>query len=233
MMTMHRGIVFAAILLVGTAAVPARPDTPSGGLPDGFVYVDEVIPDLRVHLRYHGSDNFMGRPVDGYEGGRLILTRPAAEALAGVQEQLRPFNLGLLVYDGYRPQRAVDHFVRWARDLGDQANKAAYYPDVDKRELFAEGYIDDRSGHTRGSTLDLTIADIATGAPLDMGTPWDHFGPESWPSYPDLSARQRANRLLLRALMLQSGFTPYKQEWWHFTLANEPYPDSYFDFPVR
>ncbi len=218
---------------MGLAPVAARPAPADDAMPQGFVHVDEVIPDLRVNLRYRGSDNFMGRPVDGYEGERLILTRAAADALAEVQAQLRAHGLSLLVYDGYRPQRAVDHFVRWAKDLDDQVNKAAYYPDVSKSTLFEQGYIADRSGHTRGSTMDLTIVEAATGTPLDMGTPWDHFGPESWPSYTGLTAQQRANRLLLRSLMLENGFTPYEQEWWHFTLANEPYPDTYFDFPVR
>jgi len=230
---MPRAILFAMLLLLGAGARTALPADAGEALPDGFVHVDEVIPDLHVNLRYRGSDNFTGRPVDGYQGGRLILTRPAADALARVQDELRPHGLSLLVYDGYRPQRAVDNFVRWAKDLDDQVNKAAYYPDVDKRVLFKEGYIADRSGHTRGSTMDLTIADAASGAPLDMGTPWDHFGPESWPSYQDLTAQQRANRLLLRRLMLDNGFKPYQQEWWHFTLADEPFPDTYFDFPVH
>lgn len=219
--------LLSLLLALGCATASA------GSLPDTFVHVDEVIPDLRVQLRYRGADNFLGRPVDGYEGERLILTRAAAQALAGVQESLRPMGFSLLVYDGYRPQRAVDHFVRWARDLDDQVNKAAYYPDVDKRQLFAEGYIADRSGHTRGSTLDLTIIDAASGQPLDMGTPWDYFGPESWPAYTGLSPRQRANRLLLRTLMLAHGFAPLEQEWWHFTLVDEPFPETYFDFPVR
>jgi len=233
--SMRSAIALAVFLLlvVGFAPVSTRLALADSAMPQDFVYVDEVIPDLQVNLRYGGSDNFMGRPVDGYEGRRLILTRTAADALARVQAQLRTFGLSLLVYDGYRPQRAVDHFVRWATDLDDQVNKAAYYPDVDKSTLFEQGYIADRSGHTRGSTMDLVIADAATGAPLDMGTPWDHFGPESWPNYADLTAQQRTNRLLLRSLMLDNGFTPYEQEWWHFTLANEPYPDTYFDFPVR
>jgi D-alanyl-D-alanine dipeptidase len=257
-------------------AVTAHTDDP--GLPAGFVHADTVITDLQVHLRYRTNDNFMGVPVDGYECERLILTQAAVEALATVQEALRPMGLSLLVYDGYRPQRAVDHFVRWAQDLGDQANKAAYYPDVDKSQLFAEGYIAAKSGHSRGSTVDLTIASLCEGesadlkvrptgnaqapsadlkvrptgaagdkksigttnnpssdacAPLDMGTPWDHFGPESWPSYPGVTPQQRANRLLLRQLMMAAGFKPLKEEWWHFTLADEPFPDSYFDFPVE
>jgi len=223
------------ILLLGMvlANVPACSAPADSGIPADFVYADEVIPDLHVNLRYRGTDNFIGRPVDGYEGSRLILTREAADALAKVQAQLREHGLSLLVYDGYRPQRSVDHFVRWAKDLNDQINKAAYYPDVDKSTLFAQKYIADRSGHTRGSTMDLTIVDADTATPLDMGTPWDHFGPESWPGYADITTQQRANRLLLRSLMLANGFKPYEQEWWHFTLANEPYPDTYFDFPVR
>jgi len=202
-------------------------------MPEDFAHVDEVVPDLQIDLRYGGPDNFIGRPVDGYEGSRLILTRAAAQALGKVQEHLRAHGLALLVFDGYRPQRAVDHFVRWADDLNDQKNKVDFYPDVDKSTLFAQGYVADRSGHTRGSTLDLTIVDAATGRALDMGTDWDHFGPESWPSYLHITPQQRANRLLLRMLMLTNGFKPYEQEWWHFTLENEPYPDTYFDFPVR
>ncbi len=225
--------LFALVLLLGAAPAWAASVPAVSEIPPGFVHIDEVIPGLQVNLRYRASDNFMGCPVDGYEGKRLILTRPAAEHLAQVQEELVAFGLSLLVYDGYRPQRAVDHFIRWAQDLEDQLNKAAYYPDVDKRNLFAEGYIAERSGHSRGSTLDLTIADASTGEPLDMGTPWDHFGPESWPKYNGLTTQQHANRLLLRSLMLQHGFVPLQQEWWHFTLADEPYPDTYFDFPVR
>jgi len=221
------------LLALVLAPAPAWSATADSAIPEDFVNVDEVIADLHVDLRYGGSDNFIGRPVDGYERNRLILTRAAAQALEKVQAQLRVRGLSLIVYDGYRPQRAVDHFVRWAKDLGDQKNKAAYYPDVDKSMLFAQGYIADRSGHTRGSTLDLSIADAATGKALDMGTPWDHFGPESWPGYAGITPQQRANRLLLRALMLANGFKPYEQEWWHFTLENEPYPDTYFDFPVR
>lgn len=206
---------------------------PDAGLPDGFVYVDQVVPDVRAELRYRGPDNFTGRPVAGYEGDRLILSNSATLALARVQAALRPHGLGLLVYDGYRPQQAVDAFADWAADPDDQLNKAAYYPDVDKARLFEEGYISARSGHSRGSTVDLTVVDAATGLPLDMGTRWDHFGPESGLGYAGLSAQQRANRLLLSTSMRAQGFEPYEHEWWHFTLSNEPFPDRYFDFPVR
>jgi len=230
-MTNLPGLV-TAVLLAGIAAIAPCMALESD-LPEGFVHVDEIIPNVHVNLRYLGSDNFMGRPIDGYQGDRLILTRQAAAALARVQSELEEHALSLLVYDGYRPQRAVDHFVRWGKDLDDQVNKEAYYPDVNKAVLFDEGYIADRSGHSRGSTMDLTIVDAASGNPLDMGTPWDHFGPESWPSYLDLTTQQRANRLLLRTLMLENGFVPYEQEWWHFTLDDEHFPDTYFDFPVR
>ena len=214
-------------------AVEASAQAAPESLPPGFVYADQVIPDLHVNLRYRGSDNFMGKPIDGYEGNRLILTHVAAAALAKVQDALRPMGLSLLVYDGYRPQRAVNHFARWARDPDDEVNKAQYYPDVDKSELFARGYIADKSGHTRGSAIDLTLVDAATGEALDMGTRWDFLGPESWPDYAGVNAQQRANRMLLSALMTANGFTVYPQEWWHFYLAAEPFPDTYFDFVVR
>ena len=204
-------------------------------LPRGFVYLDAIIPTIRFDLRYYGSDNFVGERIDGYAAPKAILTKEAAEALRGVQEELAPFGLGLEVYDAYRPQRAVDHFVRWAKNVDDVKMKAKYYPDVDKRNLFKESYIADKSSHSRGSTVDLTIADLKEpkGAELDMGGHFDLFGPPSWPDYTGIPASQRAHRLLLRQLMLEHGFAPYPQEWWHFTLKNEPFPDTYFDFPVR
>jgi D-alanyl-D-alanine dipeptidase len=216
------------------AAAGAAGEAPA--LPSGFVYLDAVIPDIHVDLRYSGSHNFVGQRVDGYLAPRAILSREAAAALAQVQAELRPFGLGLLVFDAYRPQRAVDHFVRWAQDLQDTRTKAEFYPGVAKQDLFREVYIAARSSHSRGSTVDLTV--VALNAPpadggLDMGTGFDFFGPESWPDYPDLTPAQRAHRLLLRTLMLKHGFRPYPKEWWHFTLADEPFPDTWFDFPVQ
>lgn len=202
-------------------------------LPEGFVYVDEAIPDIRVDLRYASSNNFVGRPVIGYISQRTVLTVPAAHALSKVQSELKPFGLQLLVFDAYRPQQAVDDFVVWSKDMSDVRTKAEYYPHVAKTALFPGGYIAERSGHSRGSTIDLTI--IGTGSSaglLDMGTGFDYFGPESWPDYPDLIDQQRANRLLLRTLMQNHGFTPYAQEWWHFIYGAEPYPDTYFNFVV-
>lgn len=202
-------------------------------LPEGFVYLDEAVPAARAEPRYAGSDNFVGRPVDAYLAARVILTRPAAEALHGVTQDLAPFGLGVKVFDAYRPQGAVDHFVRWAADGADQSTKARYYPEVDKAHLFRDGYIAAKSGHSRGSTIDLTLIDLADGRELPMGTPFDFFGPQSWPDFRDLPVEQRVNRALLRQVMAHQGFRPLKEEWWHFTLEGEPFPDRYFDFPVQ
>ncbi|MDD3608451.1 MAG: M15 family metallopeptidase [Halothiobacillaceae bacterium] len=198
-----------------------------------FVNVHDVAPDVLCQLRYLGADNFVGAPVEGYRANRCLLTRPAAEALARVDARLASFGLGLHLFDAYRPQRAVDHFVRWAQDVADTRTQAIYYPRLDKARLFPEGYIAKRSGHSRGSTVDVTLIERRTGQPLPMGTPFDFFGPESWPDDPGQKAEVRAHRLLLRTLMQSEGFMPYAQEWWHFTLGNEPFPDTYFDFPVE
>lgn len=204
-------------------------------LPDGFVYLDTDRAGIQLDLRYFGEDNFVGQRVDGYEGPRCILTAQAAEAVLKVQEELRPFGLSLKIFDAYRPQRAVDHFVRWARDLNDTTMKGSYYPEVRKEELFDKGYIAERSGHTRGSTVDVTlgVAENNGFRELDMGTGFDFFGPQSWPLDQTMEPEQRANRLLLRQIMTKYGFKPYDQEWWHFTLKDEPFPDTYFEFPVR
>ncbi|GAB4259607.1 MAG: M15 family metallopeptidase [Methylomicrobium sp.] len=226
---------FALLLLVlpACAEQAVKPDT---HLPAGFVYADEVIPDLVVELLYFGDDNFVGARIDGYLAPKAILTRPAAEALLQVQQALREFGLGLKLFDAYRPQRAVEHFVRWASDIEDVKTKPEYYPDLDKKSLFEQGYIADRSSHSRGSTVDVTLVSILPetfGEELDMGTRFDFFGPESWPSYRDALPRQRAHRMLLQTVMTKYGFVPYREEWWHFTLRDEPFPDRYFDFPVQ
>ncbi|MEM8946600.1 MAG: M15 family metallopeptidase [Planctomycetota bacterium] len=219
-----------AWLLTGGLTVTAEQ-----ALPGGFVDVSTVVPRLVVELRYLGEENFVGQPVDGYLKPRCILTREAAEALKLVQLDLAEFYLGLKVFDAYRPQQAVDHFVRWAGDEAALERKSQYYPRVDKKHLFRDGYIASRSGHSRGSTVDLTLVDLANAEPaeLDMGTPFDFFGRESWTNHQGLTAQQKANRLLLRELMKKHGFRPYAKEWWHFTLQNEPYPNQYFNFPVQ
>jgi zinc D-Ala-D-Ala dipeptidase len=206
------------------------------GLPEGFVYVEDVIPGIQIELRYFTDRNFMGRRVDGYLKPRCILTREATERLKKVQEELKPFGLGLKIYDAYRPQRAVDDFVRWGKDLSDTRMQAEHYPEVQKKDLFREGYVAEKSSHSRGSTVDLTIACLVkqpTESDLDMGTRFDFFGPEAWPNSPLVSPVQRAHRMLLQILMSKHGFEPYPKEWWHFTLKGEPFPDTYFNFPVQ
>ena len=207
--------------------------TPTSQLAEGFVYVQDDIPDLDVELRYFTDHNFVGMPIEGYKSNRLILTKEAADALKKVQEDLRYQNLCLKVYDGYRPQIGVDHFVRWAKDLGDTINKREFYPEVEKQFLFSEGYIASKSGHSRGSTLDLTIVDADTGELLDMGGFFDYFGEKSWTDNPDITDDQKQNRSILQAAMEKHNFRNYPKEWWHYTLRWEPFPETYFEFLVE
>jgi zinc D-Ala-D-Ala dipeptidase len=221
----HAALAFALLL-----ATPAQAQAP---LPPGFVDAGTVVDGLVVDMRYFGDQNFVGGRIDGYERGRCVLSAPAAGALAAVQHDLAAHGLGLKVFDCYRPQRAVAHFVRWAQRIDDVKRKREFYPDVDKRDLFKEGYISERSGHSRGSTVDLTLVRRADKRELDMGSPFDFFSPKSWPSDTGVGAQAQANRALLAAAMTRGGFRPYDKEWWHFTLVDEPFPDTYFDFPVR
>lgn len=226
----RRALRFAlpALLLSGTSV--AAQTNPSAR-PPAFVDAATIIPELVVDMRYFGTNNFVGARVDGYEAPVCVLTQQAATALAAVQRDLRPRGLGLKVFDCYRPARGVRHFVRWARD-GDSSTKAEYYPHVAKGNLFREGYIASRSGHSRGSTVDLTLVKMPGGADLDMGTPFDFLSPQSG-RHGKVSAEARANRKILADAMRVRGFIPYDKEWWHFTLRNEPFPNGYFDFPVR
>ena len=200
--------------------------------PAAFVDAATMVPGLIVEMRYAGAHNFVGRPIAGYAAPRCLLTRPAAAALAAVAGDVKPRGLVLKVFDCYRPTRAVADFVRWARDLKDQKTKAEFYPQVDKRTLFRDGYIASHSGHSRGSTVDLTLAD-ADGHELDMGTPFDFFSLKSWPGNAAVGAAAVANRRTLAEAMANHGFRPYKREWWHFTLRGEPFPQTYFDFVVK
>lgn len=211
---------FLAILLAGAAAA---------GEPDPFVDLKSVVPSIRLDMRYSGSQNFLGRPVRGYKAARCLLTRPAAAALADAQKELRDHGLALKLFDCFRPQRAVDDFVAWARDLKDVKMKKRFYPRVDKTRLFADGYIAEKSGHSRGSTADLTLVEAATGAELDMGTAYDYFDPLAHTANPAVPPPARRNRLLLRLVMEKHGFKNLPDEWWHYTLVNEPYPDRWFD----
>ncbi len=204
-----------------------------GQLPKDFVYVIDIIPDIKIELRYCTTNNFIGKPIEGYKTNKLILTHNATLALKEVQDELESIGYCLKVFDAYRPQRAVNHFMIWAKDLNDTVNKQQYYPNVNKKDLFKEGYIASRSGHSRGSTLDLTIVDNTTGNELDMGSPYDFFSTESWVNYEDITKQQKENRQLLQTVMIKYGFINYPKEWWHFTLKKELFPDTYFDFVVE
>ena len=201
-------------------------------IPKGFSDVSEHISDIAIDLRYYSSYNFIGDTIAGYRCSRLILANEVIGPLKKVQKELKKQGLGLLVFDGYRPQQSVDHFVAWAKRLNDTVMKSVFYPQVDKQQLFKEGYIASRSGHSRGSTLDVTLIDLNTGTPLDMGSSYDYFGERSWLDYSELSPEQIANRRLLTKVMQEYGFRGYAKEWWHFTLRNEPYPNTYFNFPI-
>ena len=194
-----------------------------------------VVPDLVLDMRYAKSDNFVGEPIDGYQSSKALLSEPAVQALSAVQNELREQGLGLKVFDAYRPQRAVDHFIRWAQ-TDDESTKSTYYPNIEKSELFSAGYLTERSSHSRGSTVDLTIAklnDDGSHEELDMGTIFDFFDARSWPDSIEVSELAQQNRQFLRELMIKHGFEPFETEWWHFTLKDEPYPDQYFDLIVE
>lgn len=227
---MIRGALLA-LVLAGCAHAQAPVDQSLDR--SGFVDAASVAPGLVVDMRYYGSDNFIGRRIAGYEAPVCLLTREAAAALGRVQTKLAAFGLGLKMFDCYRPQRAVADFVEWAKDLDDQKRKAAQYPNVDKSRLFELGYIAEKSGHSRGSTVDLTLVDLATRVEIDMGSGYDLFDTKSWPSDQTVGGQARANRLALQAAMTAEGFRPLKEEWWHFTLNSEPYPETYFNFVVK
>ncbi|MFC5724274.1 M15 family metallopeptidase [Streptomyces gamaensis] len=244
--------LFALVPCFTAQAGPLRDPRPAAD----FVALSEVDPTVLQEVRYFTPHNFTGRPVEGYRRPACLLTRPAAEALHRVQRALLRKGLSLKVYDCYRPQRGVDGFVRWAKDLDDQRMKGEFYPRVEKSRLFEDGYIAARSGHSRGSTVDLTLVRLPVlptrpyvpGEPLapcygprerrfpdnsvDMGTGFDCFDTLAHTLDPRVGGVQRANRLLLKSAMERAGFVNLPEEWWHFTYQPEPYPDTYFDFPV-
>ncbi len=197
-----------------------------------FVSLEEAVPDAILEIRYFGTYNFVGKRIDGYLAPTALLTREAAESLKAVSDEAMQMGYRLKIYDAYRPQCAVDHFVRWAADVSDTTMRRYFYPDVDKSLLFEQDYIMEKSGHTRGSTVDLTLFDMTTEKEVDMGGTFDWFGNESHPDYRGVTEEQFANRMILRKLMLRHGFKPLESEWWHFTLEKEPFPDTYFTFPV-
>ncbi len=216
---------FSAINDGGNTQPPSKED---------FVDLKELMPNLRSDIRYYGSNNFVGRPIEGYNEPKCYLTKEAAHALKKVQDELERLGFGLLIYDAYRPQRASDYFVEWAKDESDDTMKMQYYPNIDKKDLFARGYIAVKSGHSRGSTVDLTIVSLKTKQILNMGSPYDLFDEvSSTDTTVGISKNQHSLRLLLKRRMEKHGWQSYPKEWWHFTLKDEPYPDTYFDFPIE
>ena len=200
--------------------------------PSGFVVLADFVPSLVQEIRYHSTFNFIGERIDGYEEPCALLTKEAARALKAVSSELIVQGYRLKIFDAYRPACAVRHFVLWGIEDQDVRMKPYFYPDLEKTSLFAEGYIAKRSSHSRGSTVDLTLLDMRTGKEADMGSPFDLFGEISHPDYRGITEEQYENRMLLQRAMIRGGFVPLPCEWWHFTLKDEPYPDTYFEFPV-
>lgn len=199
----------------------------------GFVYLDEVIPDAVYDIRYYTGDNFIGERIDGYNAPFAISTLRAARALKKVNDDLEKQGYRLKIIDAYRPQKAVDHFIAWSKKPQDTLMKEKFYPDVDKKNLFKLGYLSSKSGHSRGSTVDLTMVYKRTGEEVDMGGRVDFLGAISAHGAKGLTKEQRKHRYILKTAMVKQGFKPYSKEWWHYTLKNEPYPSTYFDFDVE
>lgn len=199
----------------------------------GFVLLTDIIPDALLEIRYFSTFNFVGERIDAYEAPVAYLTKETALALKNASDALKKQGYVIEIFDAYRPQSAVDHFKRWAKDLDATEMKPYYYPDVDKSELFTLGYIAEKSAHSRGAAVDLTIVDMMSGQELDMGSAFDFFGEVSHSEHTEgLTKEQINNRRILRKAMTENGFKPLAEEWWHFSLENEPYPNTYFDFPI-
>ena len=201
-------------------------------LEKGFVYLSDINSSIIVDLKYYSSNNFTGKFVEGYNSNKAILTKEAAVALSNAQDDLNKIGYSLILYDAYRPQSAVDFFVKWSLNINDTIYKNTYYPNIKKSELFKLGYIAYKSGHSRGSTVDVSLVEIESIKEIDMGTIFDYFGVESHTFFNNLSKKQKLNRLLLYEAMSNNGFKNYSKEWWHFTLENEPF-QKYFDFPIK
>ena len=197
----------------------------------GFVMMADYVPHVIQEIRYHSSYNFIGERIDGYEEPVALITLEAARALKAAANELFVMGYQIKVFDAYRPARAVKYFILWGIEDQDLRMKPYFYPDLEKQELFAKGYIAKQSSHSRGSAVDITLLDMKTGKELDMGSPFDFFGPVSHPDCKDITEEQYRNRMLLQKVMVRNGFNTLDCEWWHFVLADEPYPDTYFDFP--
>jgi zinc D-Ala-D-Ala dipeptidase len=199
----------------------------------GFVYLDEILSGVRWDAKYATWDNFTGKPVDGYEVNRIVGTHELALALLKAQKLAAALGYGLLLWDGYRPKRAVECFLRWSEQPEDYLTKERYYPNMERTELVAKGYIASQSSHSRGSAIDLTLYHLDTGALVSMGSSFDFMDERSHHEAKGITSMEAQNRRLLRSIMENSGFEPYSFEWWHYVLRNEPYPNTYFDFPVK
>jgi D-alanyl-D-alanine dipeptidase len=226
-----KSIVVFTLLSFSTLGDGTRNEPPSK---EDFIDLKEIMPNLRSDMRYYSDNNFVGQPIEGYNAAKCLLSKEAAYALKSVQDELERLGFGLLVYDAYRPQRASDHFVKWAEDETDTTMKLQYYPNVNKEDLFSKGYISVKSGHSRGSTVDLTIVSLKTKQILNMGSPYDLFDDISSTEHTEsITKNQHSLRMLLKRRMEKHGWKSYPKEWWHFTLENEPFPNTYFDFPVE
>jgi zinc D-Ala-D-Ala dipeptidase len=199
---------------------------------DDFVFVDEFVPGIRWDAKYATWDNFTGRPVPGYGANRIVGTTALCAALERARDAAGSVGYGLLLWDGYRPQRAVDCFLRWSEQPEDGRTKRRHYPNIDRPQMFEQGYVASRSGHSRGSTVDLTLYHLATGELAEMGGDHDLMDPVSHHGAPGITPVAARNRQHLCGVMVHSGFDRYDREWWHYTLTDEPYPDTYFDFPI-
>lgn len=199
---------------------------------DQLVFVDEYVRGIRWDAKYATWDNFTGKPVDGYQANRIMGTRALCAALERARDRAAKHGFGLLLWDGYRPQRAVDRFVRWSAEPEDGRTKSRHYPNLDRSAMFEQGYVARKSGHTRGSTVDLTLFHLASGELVAMGGDHDLMDPVSHHGAPGLAREEERNRRALRQIMEDAGFRPYENEWWHYTLCDEPFPDTYFDWPI-
>src|SRR5690606_6954751 len=222
--------LFILIFLLLSIASYAQP---KNNLPKGFVYLTDFIPHIAVDMKYFTNHNFVGRPIDGYKSNKIILTERATLAIQKIEKELNKEGLGLKVFDAYRPQTAVNHFKRWAKDIKATLMRQEFYPRVDKRDRFKKGCIASKPGHSRGSTIELPIIDLKTKKELDMGVAFDFFGEESGHDYTKLSNTQKQNRIKLKKIMEKYGFRAYSKEWWHYTYNDEPFKDKYFDFHIK
>ncbi len=229
----YKCILFSTVILIFNHCNSLEEDLNKTSKPNSFITVNEVIPSAVFDIRYYSKNNFIGVRVNGYEKPLCILTESAVLALTKVQQEISQQGYTLKIFDCYRPQQAVDHFVQWVKNLSDQKMKSKYYPSEDKSQLIEKGYIADQSGHSRGSTLDLTLARKSDSIELDMGTTYDYFDSISNTADSRITAEQKENRLLLKSVMEKHGFVNYEKEWWHYTLKDEPYPDMYFNFSVK